>query len=321
MSCWTHWHWAGSLIRSETLVQPFTISEVQKVIPSPSGKAPGPDGLPIDFYKTHADLLAPLLAQLYTTCLADGQLPASLYHAHLTLIYKPPKDPVSCASYQPIALLNNDLKILTKLLALRLYSLLPSVIDPDQTGFIPRRSMDVNLRRLFTNIHAQHINMGSRVVASLDIENAFDTVEWPFLWETMHRMGFPLLFIKWLQVIYQSPTSSVRLSGELSAPFRLLRGTRQGCPLSPALFALAIKPVAEALRSSPHIKGLRVGLLEERVALYADDMLLFFNDAGPSLQGALTVLDTFAAVTGLRVNWSKSLLFPIDQAAKNTSPR
>ena len=199
--------------------------------------------------------------------------------------------------------------------------MLPTVIDPDQTGFMPRRSTDVNLRRLFTNIHTRHINTGTRTVASLDVEKAFDTVEWPFLWETLRRMGFPLLFITWLQVIYRAPTSSVRLGGGVSAPFQLSRGTRQGCPLSPALFALAIEPVAEALRTSCHIKGLRVGLLEERVALYADDMLLFLNDAGPSLQGALSVLDTFALVTGLRVNWSKSLLFPIDQAARSTSPR
>lgn len=304
----------------ETLVRPFTALEVLNAIQSfPTGKAPGPDGLPIDFYKSHGDLLAPLLAQLYNICLKDGKLPDSMYLAYLTLIHKPSKDPTSCASYRPIALLNNDFKILTKLLALRLYPLLPSVIDSDQTGFMPRKSTDVNLRRLYTNIHAQHHNTGTRTIASLDIEKAFDTVEWPFLSETLRRMGFPLLFIQWLQVLYKCPTSSVRLGGGLSAPFRLTRGTQQGCPLSPALFALAIEPVAEALRTSPHIKGLRIGLLEERLALYADDMLLFLNDAGPSLQGVLNVLDTFAGVTGLKVNWSKSILFPIDQAAKTTS--
>lgn len=187
----------------------------------PTGKAPGPDGLPIDFYKAHGDLLAPLLAQLYSTCFRAGKLPDSMYHAYLTLIYKPSKDPTSCASYRPIALLNNDFKILTKLLASRLYPLLPSVINSDQTGFMPRRSTDVNLRRLFTNIHAQHHNTGSRTIASLDIEKAFDTVEWPFLWETLRRMGFPLLFIKWLQILYKCPTSSVRLGVGCRLPLDL----------------------------------------------------------------------------------------------------
>lgn len=103
-------------------------------------------------------------------------------------------------------------------------------------------------------------------------------------------MGFPLLFIQWLQTIYKTSTSAIKLGGGLSQPFPLSRGTRQGCPLSPALFAIAIELVAKALRTSPHIKGLRIGWLEERVALYAGDLLFFLNDA----EGALQVLNTFA---------------------------
>lgn len=252
----------------ESLVGPITPEEVLKAIRSfPVGKSLGPDGLPIEFYKNHGDLLAPKLAQLYSQCLADGALPASMGHAHVILIHKASKDPTSCASYRPIALLNTDFKILTKLLTTRLQPLLPSIIETDQTGFMANRATDVNLRRLFTNIHTQHLNEGSRVVASLDIEKAFDTVEWPFLWEVLRRMGFPLLFIKWMKVLYRNPTSAIKLGGGLSWSFHLSRGTRQGCPLSPALFAIVMEPLAEALRTSPHVKGLRVGWLEERVAL------------------------------------------------------
>lgn len=83
--------------------------------------------------------------------------------------------------------------------------------------------------------------------------------------------------------------------------------TWRDCPLSPALFAITIEPVEEALRSSLHIKGLRVSWLEERVALCVDNLLVFLNDAGPSLQGALQVLNFFSVVSGL---WAKSLSVP-----------
>lgn len=233
-------------------------------------------------------------------------------HAHIVLIYELSKDSNVCASYRSIALLNNDFKYLTKRLTLRLQKLLPSVIYPEQSRFMAHKSTDINLCRFFTNIHTPYSNYGSRVVASLDMEKAFNTVEWPFLWETLHRIGFPLCFTGWLKILYKGPIASVRLVGGLSSPFNLHRGTRRGCPLSPTLFAIVIEPVVEALRTSPHIKALRIGWLEERVAIYAADLLLFLNDAGPSLQGALQVLNSYSTFTGLRVNWTKSLLFPID---------
>lgn len=82
---------------------------------------------------------------------------------------------------------------------------------------------------------------------------------------------------------------------------------------------MAIEQVAEALQVSPNIHGLWIGGLEKRVALYADDILLYLNDAGLSLQGALDLMNAYSAVTGLRVNWSKSFLFPIDLGAQATA--
>lgn len=181
----------------ETLVHPITSEEILSVISLfPLGKSSWPNGLPIEFYKVNGELLAPVLASLYSDCLKEGALPESMSHAHIVLIYKHSKDPSSCVSYRPIALLNVDFKILTKLISRQVQPLLPNIIDSDQTGFMSGRATDVNLRRLYTNIHASHLNIGSRVIASLAIEKAFDTLEWPFLWEVLHRMGFPMVSIK-----------------------------------------------------------------------------------------------------------------------------
>lgn len=129
----------------------------------------------------------------------SGERHTPLLHkrdSHIVLIHKSPKDLALCASYRPIALLNLDIKILTKLLTNRLNSILPTVIDSDQMGFISGESTDINIHRLFTNIHAPHSNPGTWVIAFLDTEKGLDTVEWEYLWEVMRRMGFPPVFIQ-----------------------------------------------------------------------------------------------------------------------------
>lgn len=88
-------------------------------------------------------MLSPRLLQLYRECLEAGSLPPLLYEAHVVLLPKPDKDPIYCSSYRPIALLNMDLKILTKMVADRLMKILDHLILPDQTGFMAKKSTDI----------------------------------------------------------------------------------------------------------------------------------------------------------------------------------
>lgn len=106
-------------------------------------------------------------------------------------------------------------------------------------------------------------------------------------------------------------TARVRTGTVLSPTFLLGRGTRQGCPLSPGLFALAMEPMAVLLRATPGIRGITRGPLQEKVSLYADDTLLHLRDDGTSLQEALSVINRFGKFSGICINWGKSILFPL----------
>lgn len=121
----------------------------------------------MDFYKIHGELLSPRLTSMFTQCLEIDAFPPSVHVARITTL---------SSSYRPIALLNCELKILMKLLNTILSQVTRSLIDADQTDFMPRRFTGNNVHRLFTNIHAQHLHTGTRVVASLDINKAFIVV-------------------------------------------------------------------------------------------------------------------------------------------------
>ncbi|MGL4803710.1 MAG: reverse transcriptase domain-containing protein, partial [Cetobacterium sp.] len=114
----------------------------------------------------------------------------------------------------------------------------------------------------------------SGLVISLDAEKAFDRVEWPYLFSVLSKFSLGDVFIKWVRIFYSSPTARVFTNGLKSPKFTLARGTRQGCPMSPLLFALAIEPLAVVIRDDTSIEGLRLEKRTYKVSLHS----LYSND-------------------------------------------
>lgn len=112
-----------------------------------------------------------------------------------------------------------DAKILAKILANRLSGALEHVIHVNQTGFMPGKGTDLNLRCLFLNLSIPHDNCRQQVIASLDAEKAFDLVEWGFLWEVMGRFGFGPKLLQWLKMLYSSPRARIRTNNRISGSF------------------------------------------------------------------------------------------------------
>ena len=175
------------------------------------------------------------------------------------MLLKKDKDPNLCGSYRPISLLNNDVKLLAKVLSRRLETCLPSIISEDQTGFILGRQLSSSVRRLLSVVLCPSASPTPEMVISLDAEKVFDRAEWQYLFTVLHKFGFGSKFISWIRLLYSAPVASVKTNSEISSPFSLTRGTRQGCPLSPSLFALAIEPLSIALKSSLVFSGIDRG--------------------------------------------------------------
>ncbi len=242
----------------------------------------------------------------------SGILPQTLRQATISLILKKEKDPLQCSNYHLISLLCADVKLLAKTLTRRLDPLLPTIISPDQTGFIKHRHSFHNVRCLFNILYTIPHKKIPELVISMDAEKAFDRVEWDFLFYTFKKFGIGDHFLSWIKLLYTSPLACVHTNNHYSKYFPLGRGTRQGC--SPLLFAVAIEPLAIALRGSPML-GISRGGVEHKVSLYADDLLLFVSDPANSIYLVLTLLSEFGQISGYKLNLNKSEVMPINNAA------
>lgn len=94
----------------------------------------------------------------------------------------------------------------------------------------------------------------------------------------------------------------------MSDSVTLQRGSRQGCPLSPLLFSIYIEPVAQWLRQKAKIKGILLNEEDHKVALYADDILLFLSEPSSTLPELLNVLQRFSSLSGYKLNLQKTQL-------------
>uniref|UniRef100_A0A8D0GM46 Reverse transcriptase domain-containing protein n=1 Tax=Sphenodon punctatus TaxID=8508 RepID=A0A8D0GM46_SPHPU len=295
---------------------PITDKEVKEAIrASKNNKAVGPDGFPNEFYKIFEKTLVPHLTSVYNNILAEGEMPLNFYKAIITLIPKPGRDPDLCGSYRPISLLNTDFKLFSKILSDRLKAISGEFIHINQTGFIPGRQGRDNIRKAINVIYALNKQKKPAMVISADAEKAFDFVEPKFLFETMGKMGIEGNFMRWLRAIYKNPQSSLLINGEISNFFPLQRGTRQGCPLSPLLFNIALEVLASAIRQNKRIEGVKIGGQETKLSLYADDLLVYITKPEETLPELLKLMDDFGKVSGYSINKEKSFALVFGEGA------
>lgn len=296
----------------EIMEAQISVEETLEVIKNlKGGSAPGPDGLSNLYYKTFAATLAPHLTKMFNYKRKGDPIDPQMNAAFITVIPKPDKNPDQVENYRPISLINNDLKILTKIYANRLNTFINTYIHKDQVGFIPGRQGPDQVRRAIDIASILHSGWDGGpkqegLFLSLDLQKAFDSVSWPFIFASLRFWGFGEHFIGILKSLYSEPEARVKLQGFLSSPIKIARGTRQGCPLSPLIFALIIETLAIAIRSDPNIKGVNCGLNTHKCALFADDLLLFVTSPITTLPNINGLLQTFGEVSGLRVNMTKS---------------
>ena len=197
------------------LDKPFTAEEVFKAINKlQSGKSPGLDGFPIEFYKEYWHLIEGLFMAYVSEVLEVG-ISNSRNVSVIKLIYKKTGEIFLLTNFRPISLINADVKIITKVLTERLKYVLPSIIHSTQTAVYGRK-IDQNIHLVRDLIDLANKNDETAAFLFLDQEKAFDRVNHKFLFKTMEAFGIGQNFIKWVSTIYTNASSVLHINGHFS---------------------------------------------------------------------------------------------------------
>ena len=271
---------------------PISYTDLESALAtSKLGTAAGPDGIPYEVWKhLHAKHQSAIkenspsfnVLHCMLAALADIQTNGVDPRTHFTLgwmcpIYKK-KEKDQIKNYRPITLLNTDYKLLTKALSTHLAQHIHSLVHPDQSGFIPKRSIfdPINLNQSLC-AYADYMEENGVIVA-LDQEKAYDKIDHHYLLETLSKFNLPLPFINSIRSLYSTASTAVLVNGAVSSPYKVTRGVRQGDPLSCLLFNLAIEPLACLLRESPDLAGFDIPGIRDKliVSLYAHQQNTLF---------------------------------------------
>ena len=270
-------------------------------------KAPGCDGLPMEFYLKFWDVLGPDLVAVLNSCYGSGSPTLSQRRGVISLSFKK-GDRLDPRNWRPISLLNVDYKLAARVIAGRLLKVIHLVVANDQTCGVPGRYIGENVAFLRDVVEYAESSNCSVAILSLDQEKAFDRVEWSFMRATLLKMGFGASFVHWVDLFYCDVQSSVNVNGYVSPFFSLSRGVRQGCPLSPLLYVLVAEVLACNIRANPCITGLSLPGSSQPlspISQYADDTsLVLSSDA--SIKASFETYALFERGSGSKLNLSKS---------------
>ena len=309
-----------------SLMAPITLEEIaEQANRSAKATAPGSDGLSYPFlsllfrYRSIQDLVL----KVYNDAL-DGIFPASWHDLRIRLL--PKKGLLTLLkNWRPICLLGCDGKVFTRIITKRMAPIVSKIINPYQSGFLQKRFICDNGMALSMVLEQAKCYSHPGAGLLLDQEKAYDRVHADYLCAVMLRFGFPDRFVSSIKQLFFGNNMYVNVNGYFTEAVHQERGIRQGDPLSPLLFDIALEPFLLSIIQDPQFQGFQVqDALSPPPAgsptivspplkclAYADDVCILMRDCA-DLTRLKHHMRRYAAVSNAKFNEDKSEAFSLN---------
>ena len=216
--------------------------------------------------------------------------------------------------FRPIALCNVVYKIISKIIANMLKPLLTTLISEEKTGYVEGKQILNNIIQTHEVVHSLISNRQEGMIMQLDLEKAYDKLNWAYIRKVLIAYGFNHNWVRWIMALVTTSSFSIMLNGSPSKPFNPTRGLRQGDPLSPFLFILMMEGLGKVIKSAKaeaKIQGLKLTMNRDALThqQFVDDTML---QGTPMVREALAykqILKNFALAAGTKVSLTKSKIF------------
>ncbi|GJY62450.1 putative RNA-directed DNA polymerase [Tanacetum coccineum] len=277
-------------------------------------KALGPDGFSAAFFKEAWDIIGVDVCKAIKEFFTNGILLKELNHTIIALIPKV-NSPVRINDYRPISCCNTLYKRISKILANRMKESLSKLISLNQSAFVSGRRISDNILLTQEFMHNYHLDRGpARCAFKVDIQKAYDTVDWLFLKDILTGFGFHHRMIGWIMECVMTTSFSLSINGCSHGFFKGMRGLRQGDPISPYLFTLVMEVLMLMLnrraRESNRFTYHRYCSMLNIINLcFADDLFLFAHGDENSARVIMDSLEEFKNASGLTPSLPKSTAY------------
>ncbi|GJV65363.1 RNA-directed DNA polymerase, eukaryota [Tanacetum coccineum] len=297
------------------LEKPVSSDEIRKAVWScGENKSPGPDGFTFEFFRKYWDSIGPDMCVAVEWFFRHNSFAKGCNASFITLIPKS-QDPKTVSDFRPISLIGSLYKVVTKILAIRLSSVISDLISDVQTAFLPNRQILDGPFIINELLSWCRHKKQQAMVFKVDFAKAYDSVRWDYLDDVLFSFGFGVKWRSWIKGSLISGMASVLVNGSPTSEFQFHCGLKQGDPLAPYLFILVMESLHLSVSRTVEagiFTGIKIdSALSISHLFYADDAVFIGEWTDSNLRSIIQMLHCFSLASGLKINLQKSNLLGV----------